>query len=329
MTQHLDDIVPAFAMRPTPTKDVSTRIKSGPIRLTASEAAEILERYSYPGQKRHLLSVGAIHCQSIADMMTGGHWREQDAIAFARLPNGDTFLINGHHRLTGQILARRSILWTFIIHHCRDMAEVQELYGTFDTNVRIRTHTQILDAVDFATQVGLQKMHAAALFQAVAMVTCDFNMERFQWSRNRIITERIELAHEWAPEARYYEWCTKNAPSKLGKKLWATGPLAVGLVTLRYQEEIAKKFWRDIGDNDGLRKNTPEHTFLRSIPGVPGNSSHPLTFLASRAWNARFRNESLGVIRTTYQGKQKPISILGTPWAKSDADVDNDDTVEE
>lgn len=293
--------------------DPAKIIHDGFVCLSAAEAAELLKKCRYARQVRDLTVGGKEHVRVLADIMKRGQWRPKDKLDFATL-NGKYILINGHHRLTAQAAAGVEIEWTVVIHECEDEVAVADLYYSFDTNLRIRTNSNILAATGIAEAIGLGATAAEALYRAVPLIEAEFDFSRN--SRDvvvqRVIDRRLERMRSFGGEARAWEAAIKGASSAVKKRLGTQGALAVALLTFRHRPSVADKFWRGVADNDGLRKGDPRHTYLRVLSaeiGVRGGTSEAAARNAATCWNAFFENRQITMVK----GGDGPIRIAGTP----------------
>jgi hypothetical protein len=198
---------------------VKTLVRQGFVRWTSKEAALVLGETAFPGQTRHLKSAGQEHIKVLAEMMRRDLWRPFDKLDFSRLPDGRLILVNGHHRLSAQELAQRTIEWAVVIHDRGTMEEVSQLYHDFDTNVRLRTQDQIIDASGLDDELGLSKKIATAVFTAVPLIATGLDPSK---ASRDLLTERIyglrySLVKEYRDAAKALELalksCRRSAPA--------------------------------------------------------------------------------------------------------------------
>lgn len=295
-------------------KTVRDLIGNGFRSISSSEAAKILEAYRYPLQTRDQQAHGQQHVDVLATLMQRGMWRAKDKIDFARV--GDAlYIINGHHRLGAQARSGRVIEWTFVVHECETMKDAERLYYSFDTNIRVRTNGVILSAIDFAGQVGVSKTSAEALYRAIPLVANNFSYGKSGRDviAERLIDTRLDLALQFKREIALYDACISAAPQALKRRLLSVGAVAVALVTLKYQPESAMEFWRGVGQNDGLRKGDPRHTYITALltPGTRMGTAAWTAGAAAMCWRAWFQGKDLTFVRVVDTGK---ISVAGTPY---------------
>lgn len=295
---------------------VETLVHQGFVRWTSKEAALVLGETAFPGQTRHLKPAGQEHIKVLAEMMRRDLWRPFDKLDFARLPDGMLVLVNGHHRLTAQELAQRSIEWAVVIHARRTMEEVAQLYHDFDTNVRLRTQDQIIDASGLDDELGLSKKIATAVFTAVPLIATGLDPSK---ASRDLLTERIyglrySLVKEYRDAAQSLELALQPADGQLQRRVLRQGSAAVALVTFRYQPRRAESFWSLIAENSGLTRGHPCHTYVKTIlANKAGSTSWLSAAWAAHAWNAYSSGKHTSYFKP---GEPRPLKVIGTPFEK-------------
>lgn len=296
---------------------VLSLIRPGFARWTASEAGKILELTRYPRQVRDLTPAGEDHKAVLMDLMRRGKWRDHDKIDFAQLPDGRHVLVNGHHRLAAQEKSGRAIAWTVAVHRVSSEKEIADLYYTFDTNNRTRSNQQIVNATGLGDELELSRTMLTALLNAVPLLATGLDPSKTARDPvvGRVFDVRFEMAREYRAEAVMLEECLAEADTVIKRRVLSQGATAVALVTLRHQPERARPFWKGIGDNNGLVKGDPRHTYLRTInAGVSkGNSNFWTAAVAAAAWNAWFKRNQP---KSFNPGPPRPIKVLGTPFER-------------
>lgn len=111
---------------------------------------------------------------------------------------------------------------------------------------------------------------------------------------------------------------TANVPKGGKSKLYASGVMAVALVTLRHQPAKAVQFWRGIADDDGLRKGDPRKTLLQDFESRRVNyGTHLQRIIPSiTAWNAFYEGRNISIIRVS---ESSQVLVSGTPINHKDA----------
>lgn len=292
------------------TQGIRAFIREGFTALTAVQANQVLLQAEYEGQR----AISATHVDVLADLMKRGQWLPKNQIDFADI-DGRLVLVNGYHRMNAQVASGKTILWTIVIHPCRDDAEVRSLYYKFDTNARTRTGVQIIAGIGFADQHGLSAGMAAKLFNAIPIIASGFSkaVKDRDTLTTRVTDRRLALAREYAPAARLYEQCLGRLPIKVGSKFRTAGVTAVALATLRYQPRKATDFWEGAARNDGLAKGDPRLALYNDMLSRSMNtgSSVQSIYAPAYAWNAWFQGRPIKIIKV-YAAKS--VAIAGTPW---------------
>lgn len=254
-------------------------------------------------------TVKAAYVTEYANLMAAGDF-QLSTINFVEV-EGRLYLTNGQHRLLGLVQANTSLLFNVVIKHGQTMADVGEDYATHDIPV-VRNGRDRLKALGLHADLGLSLRNARFLEAALPMLTTGFQYNPRE-AREKKYQERVLMA-EFAPEARIYFELIKVG--KASQRLYSVPAVAVALITLRYQVKHAEEFWGDVGMNDELGRNTPEHTlvtWLLSTTNTKTRNHHVTARYIASAWNAKFDGRTLSTLRVMSDHK-KPIILRGTPF---------------
>lgn len=285
-------------------------VQEGFTAFSPVQANQVLLHATYAGQRK----IVKAHVEVLADIMRSNGWLPKNQIDFAEL-DGNLILVNGYHRMSAQVLSGKSVLWTVVIHACKDMGEVRSLYYKFDTNAKIRGAAQVLNGINFSEQTGLSKTIAKSLYDAVPVIAAGFSkaVRDRDVLTTRNADRRLAMAMEYVQAAKLYEQCLGRIPVKMGSKFRSAGVTAVALVTLRYQPKTAIEFWKGTAENDGLHKGDPRlalHNDLLSRSLNVGSQIQSV-FAPSYAWNAWFERREIKIIKVYARTR---ASIAGTPF---------------
>lgn len=285
-------------------------IKEGFVEFTGIQANTVLRECPFEGQRK----VSKDHVKVLADIMMRGKWESKDKLDFA-IVHGQPILINGYHRMHAQVQCGKSVLWTVVIHECESMDQVRALYYRFDTNTRIRTGVQVIDALNFAECTELSKGMADALYRSVPLLANYFSNARKDKDilAARAVDRRIAIANEYVDAAQKYEAAITGCTGAFKRKLMNGGVAAVALATFKFQPIAAAEFWSGVALNDGLKKGDPRqtlhmHLYANKIAGA-GGLVNRAAFAPATAWNAFFEGRELHIIKH-YEGRK--IKIAGT-----------------
>ncbi|MGO8241253.1 hypothetical protein ACC806_34515 [Rhizobium ruizarguesonis] len=299
-------------VEPGPVPDVARFVREGFVTLTAPQMSHILRFCEYEHQRK----INRRHIEVLSDLMVRGQWGSRSTIDFARLDNGRLILVNGYHRAYAQVHTNQTIEWTIVIHDCPTMEELGKLYYRFDTNALLRSDFQILSGVEFAQAHRLQRETARSLFRAIPFIASNFSTKDKDVLATKVIDRRLKMAEQYASAALAYEQCVGKIRSALKAKMMSAGCMAVAVVTLRYNRDIAIEFWTGTAQNDGLRKGDPRQTLHNDFLSRPRNGHKAYANLAPAAiaWNAFYNERELRLIRI---GEDYQCSIEGTPFVRN------------
>jgi len=292
----------------TPTKDPLAFVSEGFHVWTPAKANKVFSECRYERNRNE--AQAKRHIDALARQMTDGTWLAKSPIDFARTPDGKLTLVNGHHRMLAQVQAGKDIEWSVSIHECADEAEVADLFWRFDTILRKRSNTNVMNAVNAAGTFGLSKTTTMYLPSAVTFI--DFGMRAPTGANSKVYTpaEKLALMDEWQAEARIYDELVAVAPGRVRRKLLGAQVFAVALLTLRSTPKVAVDFWQGVAADDGLNRGDPRKTlidFLRDTHGASTGLTSTAA-AAARAWNAHYAGRQLSMMRVG----SAPVRIAGT-----------------
>ena len=217
---------------------------------------------------------------------------------------------DGQHRLHA-IVASGIPQW--LVVKWRDAeteAERADIYGTTDRGLPRSTRDNLI-AHELYNDIGLTKTQVSALQAAVRVLAGGFTRTSSLYTIADDLL--MEGMRDFKEEAARFFAAIAGGDSGITARLTSSPPLAVGLITFRYQPDVAEDFWGRIAANSGLHLGEPEHSAVRLLTkhtvqklGVPkyGRS------MAS-AWNARVEGRN---IVTLPANAAKPIRLLGTQY---------------
>jgi hypothetical protein len=278
-------------------------------KIDEEVADRILKSCIYQGQR----PLNEDRALLLGETMERGTFLPRTQLAFGRW-NGNFFLVNGQHRLTAVTLSRQAQYFRIEVYECASSDEIDMLYARFDQPGGQRSLTQISRSLGLHDEKdGLRPASAALLLRAVPLLMIDLKrIVPSQRPRNsRDLDAKREFALLWKPWAIDYQNCLDGGITVRTARFRAAGTMAVALATLRYQNAMAKEFWREAAHNSGLVSGDPRHTlhtFFLSSRRV--RNEFDLAEVCSFAWNAWMSNRPLTLLKIL-GGK---INLRGTPF---------------
>lgn len=301
-----------------PAPAISTDIRSYPLEALIREgrcsigpalATRVLIDAHYDGQR----PLAKHHITLLAEDMRRDRWTSGSQLCFGRLKGG-LYLINGRHRMTAIAESQREIEFQVLILDVATEAELSALYYRFDRRQRARSDAEVLNALGFAETHGLSKGMTKAVFDAALIIANNFRRPNYQADPVAVRSDdaRLETASSWWSFGARYEALIKPAPVFLKHKLMVAQVVAVGLVTCRYQPELATTFWGGLALNDGLRRTDPRNTLIgdlqtRNLLGSKLNGA----IVTSSAWNAHYQGRQASHFKVMDGSVTR---IVGTPY---------------
>lgn len=292
------------------TPNPMTVISEGRTLVTPQMAVTILAATKFIGQRK----LQTHHVDKWAMMMIEdrGEFLQYQGISFGRL-NGSLYLLNGQHRLNAVVKSGRATGFDFTIYDCANEAELAKYYARFDSEHLSRSLKDIV-ANDPLVGKDFPPAYLARVCEAVSFIESRFKnvSSRKMTGPARIKERRLEGAHTWEREARLYRSFAQGVPAVNLTRFFAGGPLAVALVTLRYQPDQANDFWERAIKNDGLKIGDPARALIEAWKRVGVKwTRYQVGHLAAIAWNAAFDDQELKLLRLPKEGE---MFISGTPY---------------
>ena len=298
-------------------KDIHSRIIQGDMTLTPDIAKEVLEHCHFDGQRK----VFYYQVRLLADMMTNGEWLPGDQITFCELPDGKKVLANGYHRMSSIIQSGVSNLFNIRIIQAKDMNAVRRAYITFDTGTRSRSEAEVINAMGIADEFGLTKQMSAAIYKAAPLLANGMRHYNYQTSSIEIknVTQRIMLADDLWALGKKYQDLISGAAYRHRAKMLLSGVCGVAIATIKWQPEIASRFWPRVADMAGLSTDDPRMALAKALgerkyKADTKDGDVPLSAIDTAiAWNAFFKKGKLTILKTALM---KNFHVLGTRWRK-------------
>lgn len=282
----------------------------GDVDLSPEIGQRILDEAHFPGQRRTEQTFVLKHVENI----NRGLWF-RSAIAFCEY-DGQMYLVNGKHRVTGLVLSKKTLPFSVVVHPCDSMEEVNSIYARYDSVQRTRTSPQVVNAYGLPDRMGVSKTMADAVYRATPLLMSGLRQlynndpnsleDRIRIGLNDL---RLDTAMSFRSEAKLFDTAIGEAGGtwKWKKVLMQSNVLAVALVTLKHQPIAAKAFWLGVINDNGLQKGDPRKAL---VDYLKENGVEHDVMIAGQAWNAFFRKRSLPKI--TRKGRPD-LRILGTP----------------
>lgn len=285
-------------------------ISEGRMEIGPDLAARVIAERVYERQR----PAEAYHVRYLADMLRRGELQPGRQIWFGLL-DGRLHLIDGQHRLRALIEAGLPLGFQVEFLAVADTDELHEAYITFDRIGRPRSLSEMLASLGIAEKHELGKQVATSVFRAAFLLHYSFEPPHYMDDPIAVRSdkERLTYAEPYWAVARDYEKIITGAPAITRRRLRSPQVMAVGLITLLHQPEMAKLFWTGLADNDGLRKHDPRHTLLTWLNGNAfGNGAGVPTgaVATALAWNAFFAHRTIETLKV---GSVVSIRIAGTP----------------
>jgi hypothetical protein len=222
--------------------------------------------------------------------------------------NRRDILINGQHSLSAIVKFGKPVILGIHKTHVNTEDEVDLLYSRHDFLLG-RSITDAFSAVNLPDKTDLAIYQCKLTSAALNIIKGKFfKTKQFKPSRDELIKEVLE----WADEAQIYFSLIGGCSQNIFGKLLRSSTIAVALVTIRYARAKAEQFWREVAQDDGLRRYDPRkifHDFLLSQDKPPLQTC----FIAAHCWNAFVDGKEIKGLPVKYD-PEVPINIKLTPF---------------
>ncbi len=294
-----------IAIEPSPLEKI---IHEGRMEIGADLARRILDERVYERQRpvaKHGVALWA-------EMLRRKSFHQDHQIWFGLL-NGRLHLIDGQHRLRAVAESGVQAAFQVMIWNISTEADLHEAYTCFDRVGRPRSLSEVLNAHGISEMYGLTKGGAREVFRAALLIRYNFDPphQNLDPIAIRNDQERLKYAEPLWAIAAEYEKLIRPAPATLRKRLFSSQVLAVALLTLIHQHELAVVFWRELAKDDGLRTGDGRKTLLKWLgEHMFERMGYNGAVAATLAWNAFYEHRSIETLKV---GSTKGIRIAGTP----------------
>lgn len=254
--------------------------------------------------------------QKLVLLMDKGEFKRSE-IKFAYF-NGRYYLINGQHRLTAVVHRDKPITFTVTIVAVNSEEDLNQTYAAEDRGLS-RSLMDTQNAFGLSEELGVPPSTVRPFSAATAFISWDLQPGNIYRARAGTTDyRRVELLREWAKEIKeFQEIAPRGSGTKTRGTMWVFGPLAIELLTLRYQNTKAREFWTTIANQEGMVRGTPEYALFQYCQYRTGvkalGDQDVMTRAFTLAWNAYYRHQGITVVRPKTM-KPGPYEIAGTPY---------------
>lgn len=285
-------------------------------KVTAEMAEYWIENYRFKGQRPIRDSV----VDRYRVEMAAGKWGEGSTITLA-IYDGNCYIINGNHRLWGQMCAEVDIHYTIKIVRCATEEELSFLYGVEDDNEVRGTHDR-LRAGGTEAQSGLSEFQFRHSIPAIKLMKAGFKRPGRRWTREAE-NELGDIIIEFAPEiSQFFDDITGGEMFNRMKK---ASLLSIAIITYRCKPELASEFWSQVSRDDGIAKDDPRKAANRFITkhttrgaGDYNMSDMGYAQAMAQAWKSFSRGKKM--VRISNLSSDDNLKVYGTPWDASKDD---------
>jgi len=283
----------------------------------------------------------------LARAMGEGTFSPVSVIMFSVVDN-QLHLINGQQTLSAIVRSGVPQRLPTVFYEVPDEAEEAKLYFHIDRQRR-RDFSDSVRSTGLCQTTGLTTTAIKYTAGAIRFIKGNWGTKK-QYSEAVTDDELID----WIP---YWSWevnAIYNAISPCGKAdrdlVLRVSAFSVALVTMRYQPQKAREFWRQVAQGDGLTKDDPRKALRELIISTRGQARKQaqevslarMARAAIVAWNAwyvgnyaksllpRIKSGPVKILGTSYNGLQGEdfLPIYPSPNIEQARQLDDDDDMQ-
>ena len=239
--------------------------------------------------------------------------------------NGEPVLINGQHTCNAIVAYGKPVRATVRKTSTGEVGQIAMMYSLGHDNGMKRTFSDGLGAYAVADTIELGPEYTQRLATAIRHIRAGFTSDsRIKTVSPATLAEMVNALPVYAPAAKFF-WNNVTAPagdfSRIRSSISKRGTLSVLVVTYRYRQQDAHKFWEAMV-NPGLSDNNPIWYARRAIEDSmnqrgKGYSVKPemLSRMLAKCWNNYLSGTPMKqAVRKSDIDEVAPIVISGTPY---------------
>src|SRR5580765_1082913 len=205
--------------------------------------------------------------QRLAAEMRRGTFIPYTQIYIAVYPDESMAILNGNHTLEAIWVSGLPQPLSITYHPVADIDEAARIYSSFD-NQKIRTIKHSIRASGHDkgfVNLSRDTKDDAAVGSALRVILQDWCQGQ---GRNYKIANRLDI-NDMVPF--YHDACVNlseviDGCTEVQRKLTKTAPvMAVAIETMRWQVDLAREFWGNFAQDNGLYRGMPEKTLLACL----------------------------------------------------------------
>lgn len=290
--------------------------------ITPSMAKFFLEEFKYPRQRTLIKGALARYTREMQD----GNFLQPTPLIFGVL-NGRKYLLDGHHRLSAQVMANVPIQYFLLYHHVKTEAELNDIYTRIDCHEPRKPKDQIkaLGLFDIFGQDEISHSRivkgGSAAVQLEAAKQTDYVIDLDSFGKKSPFASKA--INDWSEEIRLYNSLIIRQTTGRSQGFWKKPIAVIALATLHFEKEKAIDFWTKLIKNDGLRSGDPckrLNDFIVTTTLIAGRGTTqglrhaqatPYIRTVAKCWNLFYEDKPASKLTFTEFPKAE---LKGTPY---------------
>jgi hypothetical protein len=263
------------------------------------------------------------HVRRILDRIQEGEWTSGiQPVAFVFATEEQTvYNVNGQHTLHAIAECEEGVRMDVRSFEGSDREYAGKIFSFFDRQQR-RSSKDNIQAFGLDEESGLSQTKLGHISAAVKFIRGGFTKPDAPGLR---MEDHVNDVRDWMLWGKDFYETTADVPREVKDCLHRSPVLAVGLVTFRYAQTLAEKFWYQTAWIDRIAMNDPRHTLhdwlLRynltggSDTEGPQISKAKMARGVERAWKYFYEGGAEARLKVIKAGNNnRELRLKGTPW---------------
>lgn len=301
---------------------MNTSIASETVLVSPDVAQKWLAERPYHGQRQRRDT----HVKFLAEEMERDNFLPGTQIAFAVMPTGKMYTVDGQHTLSAIALSGKSQTLNILRLFCQDEEAVAKVYGRIDINLK-RTVSDLFAAMGLANELGFTSTQLNFMGAAVKLINTKFRSQRSSYIH---ADDLVSWISDYAYAGHEYFEIIAGMPKEMQKSLQRSATLGMALVTYRFSKRsLGSKiddFWSGVAHDDGVKNGDPRkaahrHLLTAGIMGGGATAGGTHTRKVTAAYSSRYLAncfnayvEGRSIDNTKVSSDISPIKIIGSPF---------------
>ncbi len=241
-------------------------------------------------------------------------------------------LVNGQHTLSAIAACGIPQSLSVVEHKVEGTEALAQLFAHYDIGLK-RTFSDAVNYYDVVGKLESSPTQINKLAAGLRHIGSGLGGTHLPNAQTGFSNEDvIQWVYNWYDSWMTFRETMHPCETWLRNRLESKSISSVALITLRFSESDAAPFWRQVSQDDGLRRGDPRHALhkklleISTLRAMSATGSHSIlstnvqSGMAAWAWNKYIRGMDMVSVRPPVSFRTGGIYVLDTPFAKPDCD---------